>query len=99
MIKLYFEETVGQCQNEALYTNGTRCKSVGLLRRVMGSEYSVIGVSYCRQCMPEFFENRKNYIVVKALKAKIKDPVFEDYINFYKQHFTVVARKEKGYIQ
>lgn len=95
MTDLFFEETFGQCENETVFTGGKCSTHNGRLRRVLSKETGVVCLARCERCYPEFFDNPKNYPVVKALKSKTPDPVFDNYTNFYKRTFTVAARKGK----
>ena len=94
MTNLFYEEMIGQCENATVY-NGGKCRTQqGKLRRVLSKNSGVICLARCERCMPEFFTNSKNYPVVKALKSKTPDPVFDDYVALYKRTFTIKAKKE-----
>lgn len=92
MTTIFFEEFVGTCENDCVSTCG-KCKNKGRLRRMMSSEYGLIGTAYCDTCMPDYFVNVKNYPVFIGVKSKLKDPLYESYVKFYNKRFTTEGRK------
>jgi hypothetical protein len=89
MIERYFEEAIYKCKNESI-TSGGKCTTKGLVRRVMGVTYGIMGIYRCEKCMPDFFSNPKKYLVVKKyMKSKESDPLFENYKKFCNIKFTL----------
>ena len=87
MDRLFFEEFLGRCEVESVSTGGRCGTQKELVRRTMSPEYGIIGIPRCQRCMPEFFSNPKDYKVVKALKSKAFDPIYDDYIEYYNRKF------------
>lgn len=91
MKKFFFEEAVGQCEVTCLSTVDIftqRCVTTnGRLRRVMAPETGTICQFHCIKDGDYHFINPKQYPVVKAFKSRAKDPLFDDYVEFYREHF------------
>ena len=92
MTRIYLEESIGQCENTTLATLNLRTykcdSSKNRMRRVMSTDTGTICKYHCERCMPDLFLNPNNYPVIRLIKRlKIKDPLYDDYIIFFKGAF------------
>lgn len=83
--KIIFEEKQGKCENASIFEG--ICLYKGQVRRTLHLYLRAKGRFFCPQCMPEFFSNPNQHLVVRVRKGPITDPLFEDYKVFYEKIF------------